>query len=79
MNIAHRIRKNTQSYIKYRKLFYKQLKRDKQAECNKFLDKMNKGGMKAIWDYFNYYKKKKKRSHTQLEPLVAAEFIAYWQ
>ena len=48
MNIAHRIRKNTQSYIKYRKLFYKQLKRDKQAECNKFLDKMNKGGMKAI-------------------------------
>ena len=51
---------------------------DKKQSLNEFLDKLSQGGMKGIWNYFNIYKKKKRRNTIQLEATQADHFKQYW-
>ena len=43
------------------------MKIDKKSKFNDFLDRLSRGGMKGVWNYFNAQQRKKKRNIIQLD------------
>ena len=79
MYIAKRIRGNTHKFITNKKKWHKQIKADKLKSFNEFLDKLSQGGMKNIWNYFNIFKRKKRKITVQLETNQIETFRQYWE
>ena len=50
------------------------MQHDKKQAFNEFLDKLSQGGMKGIWNYFNSYKKKKRKNFIQLDATQLEHF-----
>ena len=43
------------------------MKIDKKSKFNDFLDRLSRGGMKGVWNYFNTQQRKIKRNIVQLD------------
>ena len=55
------------------------MKIDKKRNFNDFLDRLSRGGMKGVWNYFNVQQRKKKRNIIQLDNTRIEAFKNFWE